>query len=696
MSKISELSDGGVIQGGDTLIAVRSGGNVKVTYGGTTTANIDGGTIDNTVIGGTTPAAGNFTTGSFTGDVSFGDNDALRFGSATNGDLVIKHDGINSSIVDRGDGDLIIQGSTNVKLQNFTGSKDYFVGSNGGASTVYYDGSAKLATTSTGIDVTGTVTADDSITLAATPTSLDENRLIFNETPAAGSLGSRILWRNPSTGYDYASVGFTNEAGSSGGLRFKTASSVFSDSDALRMKIADNGDVSLFEDTGTTAKFFWDASTERLGLNTTTPEAGIQVAVGSSTIPSAGSSGSSAVFGNATSGSAYGLALGANSSGVGYISAQRTDGAATTYNLAIQPNGGNVGIGTDSPQATIQTKNTSNSATLASVSNSFSLSHQSGSYTEGHYYSVLGFAKANSNGATIGAAIAPVMTGGGDTRGLAFGIASGGGSVTEKFRLDDSGNLLVGTTDLTPGNGNTDTGHLLKNDGRLFVSSASNSQFNRNSDGDIVTFRQSGNLVGSIGTNGGDLFVGTGNTKLRFDDASDAIHAGGGDGSGTNAGTDLGTGTYKFGDLYLSGGAYLGGTGSANHLDDYEEGTFTPTLYRDSTEVTATYTNRTGRYIKIGSLVHVYCDIVTSAITSQSSGYNYVGGLPFNYNGQPYATIGVVASNMFSGTAISKVFAGQNQNTVLFGSDESSSFPPKQLAWSSGALRFSFSYYTAS
>jgi hypothetical protein len=42
MSKISELSDGGVIQGGDTLIAVRSGGNVKVTYGGSTTANIDG------------------------------------------------------------------------------------------------------------------------------------------------------------------------------------------------------------------------------------------------------------------------------------------------------------------------------------------------------------------------------------------------------------------------------------------------------------------------------------------------------------------------------------------------------------------------------------------------------------------------------------------------------------------------------
>jgi hypothetical protein len=76
MSKISELSDGGVIQGGDTLIAVRSGGNVKVTYGGSTTANIDGGTIDGTVIGGTTPAAGTFTTGQFNTSLNVAGSDA--------------------------------------------------------------------------------------------------------------------------------------------------------------------------------------------------------------------------------------------------------------------------------------------------------------------------------------------------------------------------------------------------------------------------------------------------------------------------------------------------------------------------------------------------------------------------------------------------------------------------------------------
>jgi hypothetical protein len=34
----------------------------------------------------------------------------------------------------------------------------------------------------------------------------------------------------------------------------------------LRQNIAPNGDISFYEDTGTTAKFFWDASAERLGI----------------------------------------------------------------------------------------------------------------------------------------------------------------------------------------------------------------------------------------------------------------------------------------------------------------------------------------------------------------------------------------------------------------------------------------------
>ena len=105
-------------------------------------------------------------------------------------------------------------------------------------------------------------------------------------------------------------------------------------------------------------------TTGNVGIGTTSPAAGLQVAKGGTTIPVAGSSTASAVFGNSTSDDNYGVAIGANSSGVGYISSQRTDGTATTYSLAIQPNGGRVGIGTTSPTANLHVYTSTNSSTI--------------------------------------------------------------------------------------------------------------------------------------------------------------------------------------------------------------------------------------------------------------------------------------------------------------------------------------------
>jgi len=192
-----------------------------------------------------------------------------------------------------------------------------------------------------------------------------------------------------------------------------------------------------------------------------------------------------------------------------------------------------------------------------------------------------------------------------------------------KMVIDASGNLLVGTTTATPGNGNTDTGHLLKNDGRFFASSASNSQFNRNSQGDILTFRKSGGLVGSIGVASSDnLYIG----------ASTANHSG--VYFGTNivypmtAGStsdnlvDLGNSSSRWNDLYLGGGVYLGGIGSANKLDDYEEGTWTPAL----SSGTATLGSCKGSYVKIGNMVTVMLKMTVTGSGSMTT----VSGLPFN------------------------------------------------------------------
>jgi len=50
-----------------------------------------------------------------------------------------------------------------------------------------------------------------------------------------------------------------------------------------KLTLDSNGDLSLYEDTGTTAKFFWDASAESLGIGTSSPDTALHVA-GNSTV----------------------------------------------------------------------------------------------------------------------------------------------------------------------------------------------------------------------------------------------------------------------------------------------------------------------------------------------------------------------------------------------------------------------------
>ena len=93
--------------------------------------------------------------------------------------------------------------------------------------------------------------------------------------------------------------------------------------------------------TGTTASF-----SSNVGIGTSSPQALLHVKSNSLGIPAKGVAGTMQVG----DGSGFGLMVGTDSSGVGYLQPQRNDGNTTTYNLALNPNGGNVGIGTSSPQ----------------------------------------------------------------------------------------------------------------------------------------------------------------------------------------------------------------------------------------------------------------------------------------------------------------------------------------------------------
>tara|TARA_S200002703_G_scaffold158700_1_gene169786 strand:+ start:1400 stop:2326 length:927 start_codon:yes stop_codon:yes gene_type:complete len=89
----------------------------------------------------------------------------------------------------------------------------------------------------------------------------------------------------------------------------------------------------------------------------------------------------------------------------------------------------------------------------------------------------------------------------------------------------------------------------------------------------------------------------------------------------TDDNNDLGSSSKRWQDLYLSGGMYLGGTTSANFLDDYEEGTWSPTLLAGMTgtisTITATYT-KVGRQVSVRLVVDGTSLAVSSACTFRS------------------------------------------------------------------------------
>lgn len=89
--------------------------------------------------------------------VSFGDNEKARFGNAD--DLQIYHSGSASVIADSGTGSLFIQGESQIVLGNVGNSESYAIFNQDGAVQLRHNNATKLATTSSGISVTGTVAA---------------------------------------------------------------------------------------------------------------------------------------------------------------------------------------------------------------------------------------------------------------------------------------------------------------------------------------------------------------------------------------------------------------------------------------------------------------------------------------------------------------------------------------------------------
>ena len=178
------------LEGGGSTLITNSGSNIISTQGDSAHLHYAGATKLATTSTGV-DVTGVITTDGLTtsANVNFGDNDKAIFGTGT--DLEIWHNGADTYIRNQ-TGHLILRNEADdkvVSLQTDDGSGGYVnyvqCDGNTGATNLYYDGVKRLATTSSGIDVTGTVTADG-LTVDGSST-FDDIKLTAVALPAAGN-----------------------------------------------------------------------------------------------------------------------------------------------------------------------------------------------------------------------------------------------------------------------------------------------------------------------------------------------------------------------------------------------------------------------------------------------------------------------------------------------------------------------------
>jgi len=194
-------------------------------------------------------------------------------------------------------------------------------------------------------------------------------------------------------------------------------------------------------------------------------------------------------------------------------------------------------------------------------------------------------------------------------------------AATERMRIDSSGNLLVGKNAT---GGNTAGMQIIagsffshvRDDGVVQVLNR------KTSDGDILQFEKDNSTVGSIGTEGTDLTIGSGGAGFQFLESENKIRPFNmSTNSASNGVVDLGRSNAKFKDLYLSGAIKMD-----SDLDDYEEGTWTPSFQSDGS---TSYSAQIGTYTKIGDLVTAWFHIDINSNGATGTQSLIIAGLPF-------------------------------------------------------------------
>ena len=482
-------------------------------------------------------------------------------------------------------------------------------------------GTQRVKVDSTGIDVTGTVTADG-LTVAKGSVGQVAS---FSGDDVSGARALQVIASTTTNTGDTHSI---NAQSSTGIVKLST------NNNTQRLAVFPSGDISFYEDTGTTAKFFWDASEESLGIGTSSPTSALDVR-------------GESVFGSGTDGVKLTYSAG-NSTGIidtGFTSTGLEFRTGNSFAAKIDSSG-NVGIGTSvaltGPSA----------ATALRIGNQINIYE----YDDGSNPVQMNIDQnidANENYITTDHAARYQMrdgvhkwfTVGSGTAGAATNIGTG-----EAMRIDSSGNLLINRTSKI-------------SDEKLSVKGEIRAGYTA-SDNQVYLGVDSANAY--LGTNAsgfGLKFEAGGSERMRIDSSGHAI---------IPAGVTLGT----------AAGVYA----AANTLDDYEEGEFQMTASGVSGGAFGS-----GKYLKVGSLVHFQW--YSGAMNVTGSGNAILTGLPFTTTG----VSGMYASfssghNTYSGTTTTG-YLQLNGNIAYFIPANSTTIAP-YIAGSSQYVMIAGTYYT--
>ena len=414
------------------------------------------------------------------GNTIFADNEKAIFGAGD--DLQIYHDGSRSIIQDNGTGNLRIQ-ANNLELNNADNSENYLFAANNGAVTLYYDNAEKLATTSTGIDVTGTAKIENS------------GQALNLDTPSA----SQNVWMN-----------FSDNGSAKWEIQKNTAN-------LLNIYSYDLGsNVMTLNGSG------------NVGIGTSSPDTTLDVeGAGDCTISITANSTSHDSKIDFVQGSTIegGITYDHNGS---YASEKMAFRAGNNGTHMYLTGDGKLGIGTASPADPLHTYLASGQRVARFEANSSVSAH-------------IAFRASNTS-------FMPTV--GVKDEDLYFST----GDAVEAMRIDSSGNLLVGKTSSGIGTAGIE---LRANDDVLITSNGSQALYlNRlSSNGAIAEFRKDGSVVGSIGTVGSVVYIGSAESNLRFNFGSgQAVIPATSAGAVRDNVIDLGESSARFDDIYATNG----------------------------------------------------------------------------------------------------------------------------------------------